>query len=219
MHKPSHPRHRQTGASLIFALLTLLVLSLATLALVRSVDTGALLLGNVSFKQDATVSGDQAVRTAFLWLKTQTGTTLGANQLGQGYYASTMEPDPAKPVDPTGQQQPGNAVRQLIDWDGDNCGYATSGNCSLTSRDAGATPNGNSQMRYTIFRLCEKTDAAALASGIANNCATPSGATGSGHEAGVSNPKLSTSGAYYRVIVRVRGSRNSVSFIETIVQL
>jgi len=219
MHKPRLFR-RERGVSLIFALLTLVVLGLATLALVRTVDTSALLLGNVSFKQDATVAGDQAVRTAFVWLRGQTGAALGADQTGQGYYATAMDQDPTKPVDATGQQQPGNAVRQLIDWDADNCKYATaSGNCSLVSRTAGNTPNNNSQMSYAIFRLCAKTDADALASGIANNCATPSGATGGGHEAGESYPKLNASGAYYRIVVRVRGSRNSVSFIETIVQL
>jgi len=219
MNKPSHPR-RERGVSLVFAMLTLVVMALATLALVRSVDTGALMLGNVSFKQDTTVAGDQAVRAAFVWLKDQTGTTLGANKTDQGYYASTLESDPTKPVDVTGQQQPSISTRQLIDWDGDSCKYATSaGNCSLVAKSAGKTPNGNSAMSYAIFRLCSKTDADALASGIANNCATPSGATGSGHEAGQSYPKLATSGAYYRVVVRVRGSRNSVSFIETIVQL
>ena len=57
---------RQQGAALIFALITLVILGLATLSLVRSVDTGALLLGNLSFKQDATAAGDQAARKAFV---------------------------------------------------------------------------------------------------------------------------------------------------------
>lgn len=214
------PSRRERGASLVFALIALLVLGLATLALVRSVDTGSLLLGNMSFKQDATVAGDQAVRTAFVWLRGQTSTTLGANQASDGYYATSMDQDPTKPVDVTGQQVLSNANRQLVDWDADKCKYATAkGDCALASKSAGKTPNSNADMSYTIFRLCAKTDADALASGIANNCATPSGATGTGHEAGESYPKLSTSGAYYRIVVRVRGSRNSVSFIETIVQL
>ena len=217
---PFSLRRRQRGVSMIFALLTVVVLGLATLALMRSVDTGALLLGNVSFKQDATVSADQGVRAAFVWLKEQTAAKLGAHDANNGYYATTMDSDPTKPVDPTGGQQPTVKTRQLIDWDSDGCKYApTTGDCSLKSEDGGETPNGNSQMRYAIFRLCAKTDADALASGISNNCATPAGATGGGHEAGVSYPKLATSGAYYRVVVRVRGSRNSVSYIETIVQL
>ncbi|MEJ8858353.1 hypothetical protein WKW79_27550 [Variovorax robiniae] len=220
MRQPSSLR-RARGATLIFALLTLVVLGLATLALVRSVDTSALMLGNATFKQDATVSSDQAVRAAFVWLKNQTATTLGADVTGQGYYASTRDLDPTKPVDTTGQQYPSNALRQLIDWDGDTCGYVSTNKstCALVSKDAGSTPNSNSKLRYVIFRLCGLTDAAAAASGIANNCATPSGTAGGGHEAGERGPKLIAGGAYYRVVVRVRGSRNSVSFIETIVQL
>ncbi|KPU92213.1 hypothetical protein APR50_24110 [Variovorax paradoxus] len=221
MQRPELHR-RQRGAALIFALIALLVLGLATLALVRTVDTGSLLLGNMSFKQDATATGDQGVRAAFLWLKNQSN--LGADQTAQGYYASTRESDPAKPVDVTGQQYPTNAQRQLIDWYPDddalkNCAYASSGTCGLVSKDAGATPNGNNRMRYTIFRLCSMTDAQAAASGISNNCATPTGLAGGNHEAGERGPKLAASGAFYRIVVQVRGSRNSVSFLETIVQL
>ena len=224
MHMPRHFR-RERGVALIFALLTLVVLGLATLALVRSVDTGSLLLGNVSFKQDATVSGDQAVRAAFVWLKGQS--SLGADQATAGYYASTLELDKTKPVDVTGQMYPGIATRQLIDWYPDdsklkNCAYASAsggGNCSLASKDAGQTQNGNNTMRYTIFRLCSMTDAQATAASTTNNCATPAGLTGSNHEAGERIPQLAATGAFYRIVVQVRGSGNSVSFIETIVQL
>lgn len=216
------PRHiRQQGASLIFALITLVVIGLASLALVRSVDTGSLVLGNMSFKQDATVSGDQAVRAAFEWLRSQTSATLETNNAtnaAQGYYASTLDSDPDEPVDVTGQQSTA-AQRQLIEWyPGDSalkdCGYTSGGNCTLLSKDAGTTPNGHNSMRYTIFRLCEN---AGPISG--NNCASPTGLAGGNHEAGERTPRLSVEGAFYRIVVRVRGSRNSVSFIETIVQL
>ena len=81
MRHPTPPFRRtgQQGVSLIFALIALLLIGLSTLALVRSVDTGSLVLGNMSFKQDATAAADQGVRTAFNWLKVQTATTLGAD--------------------------------------------------------------------------------------------------------------------------------------------
>ncbi|MFT3813231.1 MAG: hypothetical protein QM740_07600 [Acidovorax sp.] len=217
--RPDTPRHaRQQGVSLIFALIALLVIALSTLAVVRTVDTGALMLGNMSFKQDATASADQAVRTAFTWLKSQS--SLDNDNTAQGYYASTMDTDSTQPVDMTGQQYPSIAARQLIEWYPDdsklkNCGYAGAGNCTLVSKEAGSTPNGNNLLRYTIFRLCAATGPVA-----GNNCATPTGLTGGNNEAGERPPNLATSGgAYYRIVVRVSGSRNSVSFIETIVQL
>ena len=222
MRHPTSPPRRagQQGVSLIFALIALLLIGLSTLALVRSVDTGSLVLGNMSFKQDATAAADQGVRTAFNWLKVQTSNTLGADNAAAGYYASTRDTDSTKPLDVTGHQFPGNANRQLIDWNKDQCAYSSTGTCGLTPTDpAVKTPNGNNSLRYTIFRLCSMTDAAATAAGTNNNCASPAGQSGTVHEAGKQTPSLPASGWYYRIVVRVQGSRNSESFIEAIVQL
>ena len=222
MRQSSTPRrHEQQGISLIFALIALLLIALSTLALVRSVDTGSLVLGNMGFKQDATVAGDEAVRTAFNWLKLQTATTLGADNAAVGYYASSRDADNTKPLDLTGQQFPGNANRLLIDWNKDSCAYGNNvGTCSLTPTDpAVKTTNGNNSMRYTVFRLCAMTDAAATAAGTNNNCVTPAVQGGNDNEAGKQAPTLPASGFFYRIVVQVQGSRNSVSFIEAIVQL
>jgi len=54
----------QAGLSLIFALLALVALSLGAVALIRSVDGGTLVLGNLGFKQDATVSTEKATESA-----------------------------------------------------------------------------------------------------------------------------------------------------------
>ena len=59
------PRHAaQRGVSLIFALLALGAMLLAAVALVRAVDSGALVLGNLGFKQDATSAADRATEYA-----------------------------------------------------------------------------------------------------------------------------------------------------------
>ncbi|MBS78781.1 hypothetical protein [Variovorax sp.] len=210
---------RQQGAALIFALITLVILGLATLSLVRSVDTGALLLGNLSFKQDATAAGDQAARKAFVWLKGQADLT--ADVPNSGYYATSRDTDSTAPLDVTGRQYASNTSRQLIDWYADGtCAYAgTNGSCTLKAVDAGTTPNGNNQLAYTIFRLCSLTGAVSTAVTGTNNCATATSAASSGHEAGERSISQPAAGAFYRIVVQVRGSRNSVSYIETIVQL
>ena len=53
---PCRPARRraQRGVSLLFALMALAAMLLAAVALVRSVDSGALVLGNLGFKQEAT---------------------------------------------------------------------------------------------------------------------------------------------------------------------
>lgn len=62
-----HPRghaFRQRGVVLFFALIALVVMSLAAVALIRSVDTSTMIAGNLAFKQSATASGDSGVERA-----------------------------------------------------------------------------------------------------------------------------------------------------------
>lgn len=221
-----HSPAGQRGVSLLFALLALVALSLATLALVRTVDTSALVLGNVGFKQDATAAGDQAARQAVAWLKANVA-SLDTDAAGSGYYASTKERNAdatVTPVDSTGQQFIGtaaNAARKLIDWDNDGaCNYATSGtyaSCALKTVAVGDI-NGN-KTRYVIFRLC--ASAGDANDDINNSCAKPlgsgSGASGRGSMSYGTGRFTAAAGPYYRIVVRVLGSRNTASFTETIV--
>ncbi len=54
-------RDRQRGVVLFFTLIALLAMSLAAVALIRSVDTSALIAGNLAFKQSTTVSADAGI--------------------------------------------------------------------------------------------------------------------------------------------------------------
>lgn len=216
----------QRGVSLLFALLALVALSLATLALVRSVDTGALVLGNIGFKQDATVVGDQATREAIAWLKANAA-SLNNDAPASGYYASTrdMKADKTKdaPVDVTGQQQT-DPTRKLVDWSDEQdkkCPYAAAGTfatCELASVKA-ATVAGSSNVRYVIFRLC--ANPGDPSDEINNSCAQPLAGGKSASGRGLidySTPRFSsTGGPYYRIVVRVLGARNTTGFTETIV--
>lgn len=66
---PTPPRRsRQRGVSLLFAMITVVALSLAAVAMIRSVDTGTTILGNLSFKQDTLLAADEATRLAIKWL-------------------------------------------------------------------------------------------------------------------------------------------------------
>lgn len=219
-------RRAQRGVALLFALLTLVALLLATLALVRSVDTSTLLMGNIGFKQDATVTADQAARLAINWL-TLNNATLNSNIAASGYYASTLElasdgVTVKPPIDVTGQQLAGTANRQLIDWDGDGCKTAVSGTytgCTVLAASAG-TINGN-DARFVVFRLCSKAGDYTIDSTI--SCAQPMSSSGNtAAKKGELNYSDSarftgSAGPFYRVVVRVLGARNTVSYTETIV--
>lgn len=208
--------HRQRGASLLFALITLVSLLVAAIALVRSVDTGTLVLGNIGLQQDATVNADQGTRAALTALAALTDRTANGAD-GSGYYASAREG-----LDATGQQS-SDATRTLIDWDGDDCAYAPSGTyaaCNVEPATVAGLPlPAGTTVRYVILRQCQNTGAVASA-----NCAAPLQSAGDG---GVDRSHLSysaptrpgsESGAFYRVIVRVSAARGTTSFTETIVQ-
>lgn len=206
----------QRGMSLLFSLLALAALSLAAVALVRSVNTSSQVIGNLGFKQDATSASSRATEAAISWIMANP-TLLDADNAGEGYYATALDS-----MDPTGRTT--TAARQLglINWDSDNCAYATAGtfaSCSLLSKVVGPAGDGNNS-RYLISRLCQTTGPQSGA----NVCAKPAGAAltdavqrGEIRVGTEMRPsKLSTS-PYYRIIVRTVGARNTVSFTETIV--
>ena len=69
--KPRFERVRamkQRGVVLFFTLIALVAMSLAAVALIRSVDTGTLIAGNLAFKQAATTSGDAGIEAAVNWM-------------------------------------------------------------------------------------------------------------------------------------------------------
>ena len=210
-------RQLQRGISLVFALMALVVISLAAVALVRSVDTSSLVIGNLGFKQDATAAASQAAEQAIAYLNAATATTLQADQAAAGYYASSLDS-----LDVTGQGYPPSKSRAVVDWTGDSCSLYPSGgygNCMAASPEVSLN-GGNNKARYIITRLCATVGAPA-----SSDCATPVGSalTGGGNK-GTSDYKTGkvqvtvNNAQYYRIVVRATSARGTVSFTETMVQ-
>lgn len=206
-HRRPLPMASSRGSALIFALIALVSMSLAALALVRSVDTGTVILGNVGFKREATAAADEATRQAIDWLQTA---DVSANNAAQGYYATT-----ATTLDATGFQQAAN-TRTLIDWDSDNCGYADSGTYAGCGQRPRSVSVSGVTAHYVILRLCADL-AATQCSRPLNAVASADGSKGSLDYANPGGPEVNTA-VYYRIVVRVQGARQSQSFTETIVQ-
>lgn len=200
---------RQRGLSLLFALMALVVIGLASVALVRSVDTSSLVIGNLGFKQDATAASGQMTERALTWLQANAGLALQQDIANAGYYASSMDA-----VDVTGANR-ANAARAQVLWSGGNCQPGST--CVQTSAEQVL---GGNRARYIIMRLC-----ATPGSPAAVNCAVPPGsaATPGGNRGAVdyNDQKIQlvvNNSVYYRVVVRVQGPRGTVAFTETIVQ-
>src|SRR5262245_52947646 len=64
----------QRGTMLIIALIVLVALTLAGVAMMRSVDTASIVAGNIAFKQSTIVASDQGIQQAYGYLAGVAGT-------------------------------------------------------------------------------------------------------------------------------------------------
>lgn len=210
----------QRGVSLLFALLALAAISLAAVALVRSVDSGSLLIGNLSFKQDATAAADRATEAARAWLMAP-GQNLTADSAGGvGYYATSQEG-----LDPTGRLTSATSPMAVVNWgEPDSCAClsaspATCSSCSRLPSDELTFNGGTVRARYLITRLCPATGAVVATNACAQPAATAISTAKARGEIRVgteSRPSEVAQAPYYRIIVRTVSGRNTVSFTETV---
>lgn len=197
----------------MFALIALISLAFAALALVRSVDTGSLVIGNIGFKQDATAGSDLVANEAITWLAGRnTGTILNADDTANGYFASSLDV-----LDPTGNGTIGNS-RVLVDWNKDGCAYAASGTYANCISPSATATYGTNTGRWVITRLCKTAGSPDAGNGCSvplNKVSTETGGGEIKYGGGVRFTPGS-GGPFYRIIVRNVGARGTVSFTETI---
>lgn len=87
----------QHGVVLFVALIALVVMSLAAVALIRSVDTNTLITGNLSFKQSSVIAADQGIEEAITRLNAQAvanADVLNTSSAANGYFATFLAPSP-----------------------------------------------------------------------------------------------------------------------------
>lgn len=193
-HRPHSPRlhERQRGVVLVIALIVLVAMTLAGIALVRSVDTATIIAGNLAFQQAATQSGDGGVESAVAWLETNNnGVTLNTDSNSNGYIANGTA---------TGQSP---AAGQS--WD-DFWNKTLKAKAKSLDKDS----NTGNTVRYVIQRMCSVPGSPSPA-----DCFSP---PPSGNKQGPNTPPL-VAQIYYRITVRVDGPRNAVSYIQSIVAL
>ncbi len=188
--KISGSPRKQRGVVLFIALIVLVAMSLAGIGMLRSVDTGNLIAGNLAFKQSTLNASDLGLETGYQWLLTQAGTTaLDANITASGYYATPPAND------------------ATLDWT-DIANWA--GSIVLATDAAGNTT------RYIIHRLCP---AVGSVTGQICAISTTSGTAGGGSSSVGSTVFTSTNSVYYRILARVDGPRNTSSITESHMQL
>ncbi|MEY3863034.1 MAG: hypothetical protein RIR60_1400 [Pseudomonadota bacterium] len=177
------------GVVLFIALIALIVMSLAAVALIRSVDTNTMIAGNLSFKQSALISADSGVETALDWLKAHSA--LDEDVSANGYYASFSED-----------------AKALAD--GSNAQPATG--AIIT---AGLDSSGNT-IRYVIERMCKNTGAANTSHCLYG---PPGEDENSKSHCDLSNPCVDepTGALLYRITTKVTGPKNTVSYSQAFI--
>lgn len=210
---------RQRGVSLLYALCALAALTLGAVALLRSVDTGMLVMGNLGFKRDAVAAGSSGAERAIAWLRDSGAAILEADAPAQGYYAQAYAA-----LDPTGSSVATAAANLvLVDWEGNSCDVPGRAGRPVVclSPAAEITVNASNRVRYVITRLCElpgpDTDPATNCVRALSASATQSSQRGGLRYQGGGRFDKEAVGTTYRILTRTVGVRGTVAYTETLV--
>jgi type IV pilus assembly protein PilX len=192
------PLAKQQGVVLFFALVALVIMSLAAVALIRSVDTSTIIAGNLASKQSATTSADSGIETALDWMDgladLTTLNTDSAINAARGYYATQT-------LDPT-----------TLDWDDVDSKLATGANVI-----AGKDTSGNT-VRYVIQRMCRTVGVP----DIPQNCLFGAPVVGNSSQGVKDAPSAGANTSIeqspvYRITARVVGVKNTISYVQAYV--
>lgn len=188
-------RKNQQGVVLFIALIILVAMTMAGIAMVRSVDTGNIISGNLAFKQSSLAAADRGIQQAYEWLNNNKA-ILADSDLSNGYYSSISG-------DFTGFGK--------TDWD--------------KAKSLGAADAAGNVVEYVIHRLCTQPNTAYNGdnAGVANQCSTSDSSTpttnasaGSSMQVGA-NVYSSSPMVYYRITARAKGPKNAISVVQATV--
>jgi len=213
---------QQTGIVLFFALLALAVMSIAAVALIRSVDTNALLSGNLVYRQSASAATNVALERI---TQNITQGVLLADSVRHhpalGYYANCSQFD----TQPDALVCDGNQLTTMV-WTSANSSLVpnqTDGNDEIHN---GIDRQGN-EIRYVVERMCNYSEAevnAGNASVASARCVMASSATdpnngthNGGNREGVLPPKAVADSPLYRITLRIAGPKNTLTFMQSFI--
>jgi Tfp pilus assembly protein PilX len=201
---------KQRGVVLFFALVALVAMSLAAVALIRSVDTSTLIAGNLAFKQSATSAGDAGIESAIAWLDTTSANNGGKSVLGDPTHHFNITNLAARPgyhsnIDPN------------LDLFAATTWNSSDNNNVLAGTD---TATGN-EIRFVIQRMCRLANQPAQDA----ECLFGGEYDPKGKESIKSYSEVCVGDGCYipgqspliRITARASGPRNSVSYVQAFV--
>lgn len=195
--RPTMPA-RQNGIIVVFTLLAVVLLLIASVALVRSFDTSLNLAGNMAFKRDLVNQSERAIAKAIAVVSIgvlASDTTRQTNSLTNNYFATTL-----------GSEAHGIPTVLI-----DDSAWTTAG---LTATADIVDTTSSVKVRYVIDRLCLS---GTVASSTVNCAISALGADKGGtiwiKRAGGSSLPV------YRISVRVTGPRNTQTYVQASISL
>lgn len=199
-------KRKQEGVVLVIALIVLVAMTLASVAMVRSIDTSTLIAGNLAFKQSGITSGDAGINDAIAWISANKA-ALDYDVVANGYYASSQDC-----LDLTGN---GNVNKKKCAPPYTQFDWTNMGAVRTLPKDAA----GN-QISYVIHRMCATEGQLS-----AEKCSVEEEAL-DGNSKGAAVQQLgyrptswgtAANRGFYRITVRVAGNRNNVSYVQAVV--
>lgn len=190
-----HSPKRQQGIVLLIALTVLVAMSLAGVALMRSVDNTVVIAGNISFKQASLQVSDRGSRDALAWLQGKYAPGNGATVLSTddpsfGYFSARPPTEP--------------------DW------FDPATWASAYTTNGGIPDASGNTVKFLIHRMCalpglqENEDLQSCSKYFPANQKLDSGSKSVGQAQYAGFFQM-----YYRVTTRVEGPRNNVTVTQT----
>jgi len=190
----------QKGVVLWITLMIMVVLLGATLLIARNTATGLGIAGNLGFKKNATLVGDLGTEEALKWLNGQSKKTLYKDDVQSGYWASwgkhsddphSFDWENARTVVSSGNHTVDYVIHRMCRFPGENSGTITEEDTSATN---GKKVLGQQECVYASNTQGQK-DIGAAAAQLPPKVGKP----------------------FYRVTSRIKGARNTASYVQSMV--
>ncbi|MFA6178089.1 MAG: hypothetical protein WC696_00595 [Candidatus Methylopumilus sp.] len=179
----------QSGIVMLVTLISLVILMLASVALVRSTDANLLIAGNMAFKRDVINQAERSIptiRTLFQSGALTSSTVRQSDLVSSNYYA-TIQTNNSKGIP--------NVLLAVSDGDANNI----------------IDTNAQVIVRYVIDRMCLSTGAVS-----ATSCSLSQSTTDTGGDGLLDSEKAKGADIpIYRISIRATGPRNTEAFLQT----
>lgn len=212
-----HFYYPQRGVVLFFALLALAIMSIASVALIRGVDTNNLVTGNLVFRQSASISASQAFESI---AKEMSEVNPTQNNINKAYYESCNTFDNT----PANNTCKADKLTNATFWEGISKPVPTTvdGNDAITN---GEDKFGN-KLTYVVERMCSSNYSDETAkndfSHALQHCLMSDGGespNSAGLVVGQNQNALEGSdipgSPLYRITLRIVGPKNTLSYLQS----